>query len=266
MKFLFIGDIVGEPGRKMVKQFVPKLRAKYSLDIVIANNENMAGGWGVTPETYLEISQAGVDIQTGGNHSFDKKEGLPVFQNETDCLRPANYPSTNAGKGWVIHTTSSGKKLGVINVMGRTFMEALDCPFQAADRIFAEISKITPFVFVDIHAEATSEKVAMGAHFDGRATAVIGTHTHVQTGDERILPGGTAFLTDAGMTGPYDSVIGVKKEIIVEKFLTRRGRKFETASGDPWLCGAIVEANPESGRAIKIERVRIELNRPETHP
>lgn len=266
MKFLFIGDIVGEPGRKMVKQFVPQMRTKWNLDVVVANNENMAGGWGITPDTYLEISQSGVDVQTGGNHSFDKKEGLPVFQNENDILRPANYPDKNVGRGWCVHTTASGKKLGVINVMGRTFMDPLDCPFQVADRIYSEVSKLTSFILIDIHAEATSEKAAMAAHFDGRATAVIGTHTHVQTGDERILPGGTAFLTDAGMTGPYDSIIGVKKEIIVEKFLTRRGRKFETATGDPWLCGAVVEADPQTGRALKIDRVRIELNRPETHP
>lgn len=266
MKFLFIGDVMGEAGRKIIKRFVPELRKKHDLDLVIANVENMAGGFGLTPETFLELSQAGIDIMTGGNHSFDKKEGVPVMEQEAYVVRPANYPEKTPGRGSCLYTTPRGKKIGVINVMGRVFMDPLDCPFQAADRHFAELSQKTKVIMVDIHAEATSEKVAMGWHFDGRATFVVGTHSHIQTGDERILPGGTAYMTDAGMTGPYDGVIGIRKEIILDRFLTRRGRKFEVANGDPWLCGIIVEADEATGRAISVERVRIEGDRPDTHP
>jgi metallophosphoesterase (TIGR00282 family) len=266
VKLLFIGDVMGEAGRSMVTRFVPALKQKHSIDVVIANTENMAGGFGVTPETYLEMTQAGVNVMTGGNHSFDKKEGVPVMQDESDILRPANYPAGTPGKGSTLYTSPKGFKVGVINVMGRTFMDPLDDPFRVADELFDELHKHTPIVVLDIHAEATSEKMAMGWHFDGRASFVVGTHTHVQTADERILPGGTAFLTDAGMTGPYDSVIGVKKEIVVQKFLTKRGRRFEVANGEPWLCGAIVEIDASTGRAESIERVRIELLRPETHP
>lgn len=266
LKILFLGDVVGEPGRKVIKRFVPILREKHSLDVVIANVENMAGGFGITPETYLELTQAGVDIMTGGNHSFDKKEGVPVHEEETNIIRPLNYPEGTPGRGFVLHTTTKGLKIGVINVMGRTFMEALDCPFLAADTAYAELVKSTPIIVVDIHAEATSEKNAMGWYFDGRASLVIGSHTHVQTGDERILPGGTAYMTDAGMTGPYDSVIGVRKEIIIQKFLTRRGRRFEAAQNDAWLSGAIVDIDENTGRASSIERIRIENDRPSTHP
>ena len=257
---------MGEAGREVVKRFVPKLRAKHNLDIVVANVENMAGGFGITPETYLEMCQAGVDVMTGGNHTFDKKEGVPVLNDEPNIVRPANYPPKTPGVGHLVYTSSKGLKLGVINVMGRIFMDPLDCPFRRADECYEEIRKITPCVLLDIHAEASSEKVAMGWHFDGRASLVVGTHTHVQTADERIFPQGTAFICDAGLTGPYDSVIGIKKEIVVEKFLTKRGRRFEVASGDPWLCGVIVEIDSKTGRAQSIVRLRIEAARPETHP
>jgi len=266
MRFMFIGDIVGEAGRQMVTRFVPELKRKKNLDIVIANAENMAGGFGITPETFQEITQAGVDIVTGGNHTFDKKEGVPVLQDEPYCLRPANYPQGTPGAGSVLYTSPRGPKIGVINVMGRIFMDALDCPFKAADQLITPLLEKTKVILIDVHAEATSEKVAFGWHFDGRASLVVGTHTHIQTADERILPKGTAYLTDAGMTGPYDSVIGMRKEVIVEKFITRRGKRFEVASGDPWLCGVIVEVVAETGRAVSVERVRIELQRPETHP
>jgi metallophosphoesterase (TIGR00282 family) len=266
MRLLFIGDIVGEAGRNMVTRFVPQLRSKKGVDIVVANNENMAGGFGITPETFLEMSQAGVDVMTGGNHTFDKKEGVPVLEEESHCIRPANYPEGTPGRGSTLYTSPRGFKIGVINVMGRTFMDALDCPFRTADAHYEKLKAQTPVILVDIHAEATSEKVAMGWHFDGRASLVTGTHTHVQTADERVLPGGTAYITDAGMTGPYDSVIGVKKEIVIQKVLTKRGRRFETASGDPWLCGVIVDIDENTGRASHIERVRIEAGRTETHP
>jgi metallophosphoesterase (TIGR00282 family) len=257
IKVLFIGDIVGETGRKAVSTHVPRLRAELGLDVVIANNENMAGGNGVTPETYLEISQAGVDIQTGGNHSFDKKEGFPLFESEDFLLRPANYPSKNPGRGAVLYTTPKGKKIAVLNVMGRIFMDPLDCPFQTAESLLPELKSKTPVVFVDFHGEASSEKMAFAWNFDGRVSAVIGTHTHVQTSDERILPGGTAFLTDAGMTGPYDSVIGVKKEIILERFVSRRSRRYEVATQEPWFCGAVVTIDEDTGKSLSIERIQI---------
>lgn len=266
MKFLFIGDIVGEPGRRVVSQFLPTLRKKRGIDVVIANVENMAGGFGITPETFLEMHQAGVDVMTGGNHSFDKKEGLPVYQDEMYVLRPANYPPGTPGRGHCLYTSPKGQKIGVVNVMGRVFMDPLDDPFRAADELVKSLRQNTPVIFVDVHGEASSEKAALAHYLDGRVTAVIGTHTHVQTGDERILPQGAAFMTDAGMTGPYDSVIGVKKEIIIDRFITKRGRKFETATGEPWLCGAIVEADASTGKALNIERVRIEASRPSTHP
>jgi metallophosphoesterase (TIGR00282 family) len=257
MKILFIGDIVGDAGRKAVRACVMRLRAQHGIDIVIANNENMAGGFGITPETFLEICQAGVDVQTGGNHTFDKKEGLPVLSSEDSVLRPANYPTSNPGRGSGVYTTSKGIKVGVLNVMGRIFMDPLDCPFQVAEKHIQELEKKTKIIFVDFHGEASSEKMAFAWNFDGRVSAVIGTHTHVQTADERILPQGTAFLTDAGMTGPYDSVIGVKKEVIIEKFLTRKGKRYEVASGEPWLCGAIIEVDTETGKAQSIERINI---------
>lgn len=266
MKFLFIGDIVGEAGRRMVTRFVPILREKHQLDVVIANVENMAGGFGMTPDTCQELSQCGVDVMTGGNHTFDKKEGVTVLESDPYVLRPGNYPEGTPGAGSCLFTNTKGKKLGVINVMGRVFMDPLECPFRTAEKLIQPLLEKTKVILIDVHAEATSEKVAMGWHFDGRASLVVGTHSHIQTGDDRILPQGTAYMTDAGMTGPYDSVIGIKKEIILDRFWSRRGRKFETASGDPWLCGVIVEADDATGQALSIERVRIELQRPETHP
>jgi metallophosphoesterase (TIGR00282 family) len=265
IRLLFVGDIVGEPGRLMVRDFVPKLRQQLAVDFVIANGENMAGGFGITPETFQEITQAGVDVVTGGNHTFDKKEGIPVLESEPFVLRPANYPAKTPGRGWCTVSNQHGKKIAVINVMGRVFMDPLDCPFAKVDELLAQLPSDVGAILVDFHAEATSEKVAMGWHLDGRASFVVGTHTHIPTGDARILPQGTAYLTDAGMTGPYDSVIGVKKEIIVSRFVTRRGRKFETASGDPWLCGAVVTVDAASRRAIDIQSIRIERSRPETH-
>lgn len=266
MKFLFIGDVMGEAGRKMVTKFVPILRQKHSLDAVIANVENMAGGFGMTPETCQELFQAGVDVMTGGNHTFDKKEGATVLENEAYVIRPGNYPEGTPGQGSCLYSNTRGQKIGVVNVMGRVFMDPLECPFRTAEKLIKPLLEKTKVILIDVHAEATSEKVAMGWHFDGRASLVVGTHSHVQTGDERILPQGTAYMTDAGMTGPYDGVIGIKKEIILDRFWTRRGRKFETANGDPWLCGVIVDADDATGRARSIQRVRIEQQRPETHP
>ena len=267
VKVLFIGDIFGEPGRKVVSKFVPMLRQKHGLDFVVANGENMAGGFGITPDTYQEMVQSGVDVITGGNHTFDKRDGYDLIQEDLSCVRPANFPAGTPGRGSLIATSTKGKKLGVINAMGRTFMDPLECPFRAVDALLPELKAKTNVILVDFHAEASSEKVAMGWHCDGRASFVVGTHTHVQTADERSLPGGPGYLTDAGMTGPYDSVIGIKKEVILEKFITKlKAKKFEPASGDPWLSGVIFEADINTGKTLRIERVRIELNRPETHP
>ncbi len=255
MRILFIGDILGEAGRKMVKDFLPGLKSKYSPDVVIANAENMAGGTGMTPKTYLEIVQAGVDVVTGGNHSFDKKDGHVILDEEPYVVRPANYPAELPGKGITSFPLKDGRSLTVINMQGRTFMEPLNCPFRMMDDLLSEVK--TPFIFVDFHAEASSEKVAMGWHLDGRVSAVVGTHTHIQTADERILPKGTAAITDVGMTGPYDSVIGVQKQIILDRYIYRKHAKFEPAEHDPYLCGVVVDIDDTNGKATKIERLRI---------
>jgi metallophosphoesterase (TIGR00282 family) len=263
MKILFIGDIVAEAGRAVVKKYLKALREKHQIDIVIANGENMAGGFGITPPTYLEIMQAGVDIVTGGNHSFDKKESFDLHDKEDFLLRPANYPPELPGRGVCRYTSTKGLKLTVINLMGRVFMDPLDCPFRLFDKLYAEHKDFSPNIFVDFHAETTSEKMAFGWHVEGRASCVIGTHTHIATADERILPKGTAYLTDAGMTGPYDSVIGVDKDTVVERYVIRRGRKFEAATGNPWFCGAVVEIDAQTGKAKKIERLRLEASKDE---
>jgi len=266
MRVLFIGDIVGSSGRKMLQKHLAALKQSEKIDFCVANIENLAGGNGITSETYQAVCQSGVDLCTGGNHSFDKKEGISLYDSEDSCLRPANYPPELEGKGHATVANRKGQKLGVVNLMGRTFMDPLDCPFKAAEKLVTELKKECKCILVDIHAEATSEKMAMGWFLDGEVSFVVGTHTHVQTADERILEQGTAFLTDAGMTGPYDSVIGVKKEIVVEKFVRRRGRKFEVAKNDPWLCGAIVQINSDTGLAQSIKRVKIVESDPSTHP
>jgi metallophosphoesterase (TIGR00282 family) len=266
MKLLFIGDIMGEAGRKMVQDFLPGVKKKHAVDVIIANGENMAGGFGITPETVQELYHAGVHMISGGNHTMDKKEGIPILEDDPYCVRPANYPATNPGRGSALLSLQNGLKVGLVNLMGRTFMDPLDCPFRAADTLVSELSQKTKVILLDFHAEATSEKMAMGWHMDGKVSVVVGTHTHVQTADERILPGGTAFITDVGMTGPYDSVIGVKKEIILDRFVNKRGRKFEVASGDPWFCAIVADIDENTGHARKIERIRIERSRPETQP
>ena len=257
MRILFIGDIVSEAGRKMVRDFLPKLKEQHSPDVVIANGENMAGGKGVTAKTYLEVVQSGVDIVTGGNHSLDKKDGHCLFDEEPYLLRPANFPPECPGKGYTTYALRDGRSLGVLSIQGRTFMEPLECPFRMSEKIVNEMLQKTKFIFVDFHAEASSEKVAMGWHLDGKASVVVGTHTHVQTADERILPKGTAVITDVGMTGPYDSVIGVQKQIILDRIIYRKHEKFEPAEHDPMLCGIVADLDDDSGRATRIERIRL---------
>jgi 2',3'-cyclic-nucleotide 2'-phosphodiesterase len=258
MKILFVGDIFGSSGRDIVKALLPKIKDRFAIDITIANGENMAGGFGVTPNSYQEVMQAGIDIMTGGNHSFDKKEAYPLLQDEPYLLRPDNYPPGQPGKGYCLYSNSKGHKLGVINLMGRTFMDPLDCPFRRASELVEKLQSQTKCIFVDFHAEASSEKMAMGWHLNGKASVVIGTHTHVQTADERILDGGTAYMTDSGMTGPYDSIIGVKKEIILNRFIFKRGARFEPATSEPWFCGAVIEVDDSTGHAVSIERLRYE--------
>ncbi|HSQ52153.1 MAG TPA: TIGR00282 family metallophosphoesterase [Nitrospiraceae bacterium] len=257
MKVLFIGDIFGEPGRRAVARAVPKLVAQRQIDIVIGNGENAAGGFGITPELAEELFDLGLAVITTGNHAWDKKEILDYFPREPRLLRPANYPSGVPGQGSVVVESAGGEQLGVLQLMGRAYMPTLDCPFQVAKRELAALKKRTTAVIVDMHAEATSEKMAMGHYLDGEVVAVVGTHTHVQTADDQILPKGTAYLTDIGMTGPLHSVIGVKKELAIEKFLTGMPRRFEVASGPSVFCAVLLELDARLGKALSIERIRI---------
>ena len=257
MKVLFIGDIFGEPGRRALARAVPRLVAQRQIDIVIGNGENAAGGFGITPELAEELFDLGLAVITTGNHAWDKKEILDYFPREPRLLRPANYPDGVPGYGSVVVESASGEQLGVLQLMGRAYMPTLDCPFQVAKKEMAALKKRTAAVIVDMHAEATSEKMAMGHYLDGDAVAVVGTHTHVQTADDQILPKGTAYVTDIGMTGPLHSVIGVKKELAIEKFLTGMPRRFEVASGPSVFCAVLLELDARLGKALTIERVRI---------
>jgi metallophosphoesterase (TIGR00282 family) len=257
VKVLFIGDIFGEPGRRALARAVPKLVAQRQIDIVIGNGENAAGGFGITPELAEELFDLGLAVITTGNHAWDKKEILDYFPREPRLLRPANYPSGVPGYGSVVVESASGEQLGVLQLMGRAYMPTLDCPFQVAKKELAVLKKRTIAVIVDMHAEATSEKMAMGHYLDGEVVAVVGTHTHVQTADDQILPKGTAYLTDIGMTGPLHSVIGVKKELAIEKFLTGMPRRFEVASGPSVFCAVLLELDARLGKALSIERIRI---------
>lgn len=257
MKILFIGDIVGRPGRQMISRHLASLVDRHLIDLVVANAENAAAGFGVTPDVVDELLDAGIDVLTTGNHVWDKKESLPILEREERILRPANYPPGLPGKGWGVFRTSAGVPVAVINLEGRVFMNNLDCPFRAADAILESLPGRPPVVLVDFHAETTSEKGALGSYLDGRVSAVLGTHTHVQTADEHLLPGGTAFISDVGMTGSRDSVIGIRKELSVERFLTQVPVRFEVAKKEPMLCGAIVAVDESNGRALGIERVQI---------
>jgi metallophosphoesterase (TIGR00282 family) len=256
VKILFIGDIVGRPGRTAVKKALPALRERYSIDIVVANGENAAGGFGMTPEICEELYQTGVDVVTSGNHIWDKKEILDYIDASDRLLRPANYPDGVPGVGACVFECSSGVCVGVVNLGGRVFMDAIDCPFKVGDRIVGDLRKRVPVVLVDIHAETTSEKAAMGHYLDGRVSAVIGTHTHVQTSDERILANGTAFITDAGMTGAMDSVIGVEKELAIKRFLYQMPVRFGVAAKEVEFQGVVITVDPSTGRASGIERIK----------
>jgi 2',3'-cyclic-nucleotide 2'-phosphodiesterase len=259
MKILFIGDIVGKPGRRAVSEILPELINEKGIDLVIANCENAAAGFGVTRDIVEELYNCRIDVLTSGNHIWDKKEILEFIGDYETLLRPANYPAKVPGTGTVVLRTASGENVGVLNLAGRIFMQPIDCPFVTAKSRIAELQKSTKVIIVDIHAEATSEKKALGWYLDGEVSAVLGTHTHVQTADDEILPQGTAYLSDVGMTGPFDSVIGVKKEAIIERFLTQIPNKFDTAKNDVRLQAALLDIDSTTGKANSIERISIKL-------
>ena len=255
MNILFVGDIVGRPGRELVRKGLRALVDHYDIDLTVANAENAAAGFGLTRDIGQSLLESGVDVMTSGNHIWDKKEALEYIGTQPRLLRPANYPAGVPGRGSYVVQTRDGRSVGVVNVMGRVFMTPIDDPFAVVLREIESIRHRARIIFVDMHAEATSEKIAMGWHLDGRVAAVIGTHTHVQTADERILPNGTAYLTDAGMTGPHDSIIGMEREPSLARFLNGLPSKFEPASGNPRLNGAVIEADEKTGRATKITRI-----------
>ncbi len=260
MKILFIGDVVGQPGREAIKQLLPGLKKEYRLDFVIANTENAAGGSGVTAKVMQELFDAGVEVLTSGDHIWKKREIIQLIDSETRLLRPLNYPAGSPGKGSGIFKTKKGATIGVINVLGCVFMEALDCPFRTSRAEVDNLAKETKIIIVDIHAEATSEKIALGWYLDGMVSAVIGTHTHVQTADEKILPKGSAYLTDAGMCGPVDSVIGRRVEDVLMRFITKIPTRFEVASENIQLQGVVLDIDEETGRARSIVRIQKRLS------
>ncbi len=263
MNILFVGDIFGSAGRRIVREHIGHVRAAHNVDLTIVNVENAAGGFGVTPQIAEDIFEMGADVLTTGNHVWDKRELIDYLnsaapeseQRPRRVLRPANFQPGLPGYGVYEGTTASGVNYAVLQLQGRVFMTAIDDPFRVADALLADIS--AKAIVVDFHAEATSEKAAIGWYLDGRVTAVLGTHTHIPTADERILPGGTAFQTDVGMSGPYDSIIGVEKDLVLHKFLTGMPGKFEAAKGNPKMCGALVTCDPTTGRASRIQRIML---------
>jgi len=257
VKILFIGDIIGKPGRQAVSRELDRLVDRHCIDLIIANGENVAGGFGLTMDTAKELFDLGIHCLTSGNHIWDKKEQVPLILADRRILRPANYPEGVAGSGSAVFATPGGIKIAVLNLEGRVFMKNLECPFRTADREIARLRQETPLILVDFHAEATSEKASLGWYLDGRVSAVIGTHTHVQTADERILSQGTAFMSDAGMTGSFDSVIGIGKDEAIKKFLTQLPVKFEVPKKDIRLNGVVVEVDEVSGKALSIERIAV---------
>ncbi|RLB76216.1 MAG: TIGR00282 family metallophosphoesterase [Deltaproteobacteria bacterium] len=256
MRLLFIGDVVGRAGRRTLTDHLNRLIDHHLVDLVVANGENAAAGYGLTAPVLRELFDAGVDVVTSGNHIWDKKEIMPILDREPRLLRPANYPPGLPGVGQGIYETAAGIKVGIMNLEGRVFMKNLDCPFRAADVLIDDLQKTTPIIFVDFHAEATSEKQALGFYLDGRVSAVVGTHTHVQTADERILAGGTGYLTDVGMSGSQDAIIGNQKEPALQRFLTQLPVRLEVAKKNPQLCAVVLTINEETGCCEAIERLQ----------
>ncbi|MFH1057622.1 MAG: TIGR00282 family metallophosphoesterase [Pseudomonadota bacterium] len=253
---MFVGDVFGVPGRRCLQTLLPRLRQRLAPDLVVVNGENASGGLGLAAREAKEIFMTGVDVITTGNHVWKQRDLAPLLKQEPHLLRPANYPAGAPGRGWVIAHTREGIPVAVVNLEGRTFMNPLDCPFAALEGLLAGPLAGCAMVCVDMHAEATSEKQALAWHFDGRVSAVVGTHTHVQTADERILPRGTAFITDLGMTGPQASVIGMDPDAAIPRFLEQRPQPFRVAKDDPWLHGALVCIDEISGAAMNIERIK----------
>ncbi len=258
MKLLFIADIMGKPGRQAVQEHLPRLREELALDVVVANCENSAGGAGFTPKVAGQLFNLGIDLLTGGNHSFDNREGA-AYLNQTDrVLRPHNFPEGNPGSGRGVVQLADDRELLVLNLQGRVFMLPIDCPFRTADAVLEEWGDRGP-VIVDIHAEASSEKIALARHLDGRVTAILGTHTHVQTSDARVLPGGTALISDAGMTGPHGGVIGMESEFVVHRFLYQTLKKFQVCKEDVRLQGALLEFDCETRKALDLKAIDLPL-------
>lgn len=256
MNILVIGDIIGKPGRKAVAGLLPKLKRKHRLDLVIANGENAAGGMGITPKIVEELYYSGIDIITSGNHVWKHKEIYGTLDKDPALLRPANYPPKVPGKGSCIFSIGKEEKVAVLNLSGRVFLAELDCPFRKADEEIKKLSQETKIIIVDMHAEITSEKTALGWYLNGRVSAVVGTHTHIPTADERILPKGTAYITDIGMVGSLDSVIGVKKELALKRFLSQIPIRFEVEKENIYLQGVVINIDKRSGKAKKIERIQ----------
>ena len=258
MNIFFIGDIVGAPGRRAVEELLPRVVDHYFIDLVVANGENASGGIGITPQVADQLLSQGIDLLTSGNHIWKYKEILPYLEETDRLLRPANYPPETPGRGFAIVETAAGERAAVLNLEGRVFMNPLECPFRTAEQVLASLPKEVKVILVDMHAEATSEKQAMGWFLDGRVSAVVGTHTHVQTADERVLPGGTGYITDVGMTGPVDSVIGMKKEIILERFLSQRPQPFKVAAQNIQLQGVILKIDGQ-GHCQELTRLHLPL-------
>jgi len=255
MNLLFVGDVVGKPGRRALAALLPRLVDRHRADYTIVNVENAAGGYGITHKVFAELDELPIDCFTTGNHVWDKKDVLDILPREPRLLRPANYPAENPGTGLHVGETPAGVQVATINLEGRIFMNPLESPFATADRLLGELPDDVRVVFVDFHAETTSEKAALAIHLDGRVSAVVGTHTHVPTADERVLSGGTAFLTDAGMTGPYDSVIGMRADKVLKRFLLQTPSSFQVAKGDVRLAAVVVDVDETTGKARGIERL-----------
>lgn len=260
MRILFIGDIVGSPGREIVRDRVADILTQQKIDLAIANCENAASGFGITPRLADELLATGIEVLTGGNHIFDRKEIFDYFPRQPRLLRPANFPPASPGKGLFVGQAKNGVDYAVLDLQGRTFMAPLDDPFRIAESELARLPENVKVIIVDIHAEATSEKQAMGWYLDGKVSAVIGTHTHVPTADERVLPGGTAYITDVGMTGPHDSIIGMQKGAIIQRFLDALPTRFEVAEDNVQMNAVLLEVDPGTGRANSIERMRFRID------
>jgi hypothetical protein len=254
MKVLLIGDIVGRAGRRAVRELLPDIKKDENIDFIIANGENAAGGFGITGKVAEELYGYGIDVLTMGNHTWDNKEIFNFIEDDPNLIRPYNYPPGTPGRGYNIYKLDSGVKLAVVNLLGRIFLADVDCPFQALEKLLEELE--ADLVFVDFHAEATSEKIGLARYFDGQVSTVFGTHTHVQTADEKVLPNETAYITDLGLTGGIDSVLGMKVEGVLEKLTTQLPQRFSVATGDTQFCGAVVELDLESGLANSIKRIR----------